>query len=164
MRFKNNYFFLGIFFYLMAAVLAFITLFLLFFPPFASAAGTTFFVVEYESYTWSLCGPDGTCLAINCSFEGCTTPGMHFFVKTLGEVRELVNHNGTEHLSAQKIIMEKQFDTQNDAEMFIKEGERLNNCQEFRGIYNCISDFKLEKQKVENNGLIEQCQIQQIWN
>jgi len=29
----------------------------------------------------------------------CETPSYQFFVKTIGEVRELVKHNGTEHLS-----------------------------------------------------------------
>ena len=60
---------------------------------------TIFFLVEYESYTWNPCNGDA-CLAIICYGPGgmCETPGASFFVKTMGEVREIVDRNGTEHL------------------------------------------------------------------
>ena len=62
---------------------------------------TVFFLVEYKSYTWNPCSGN-TCLAICCGEDctgPCTSPAHQFFVKTLGEVRELIKNNGTEHLS-----------------------------------------------------------------
>ena len=58
---------------------------------------TMFFLVEYESYTWNPCDGD-TCLSIFCGGGDCETPARQFFVKTIREVRELVDKNGTEHL------------------------------------------------------------------
>lgn len=60
---------------------------------------TVFFLVEYEGYEWNPCD-DGNCLAIYCGPSGmCSTPATQYIVKTLGEVREIVDKNGTEHLS-----------------------------------------------------------------
>jgi len=61
---------------------------------------TVFFLVEYESYTWNPC-TGNTCLSICCGEDcmgPCTSPAYQFFVKTLGEVRELIKKNGTDHL------------------------------------------------------------------
>jgi len=58
---------------------------------------TIFFLVEYESYTWNPCSGD-MCLAINCPGGLCESPSQQFFVKTLEEVKTIVDRNGTEHL------------------------------------------------------------------
>jgi hypothetical protein len=59
---------------------------------------TIFYLVEYESYTWDPC-QGNICLTINCPFEGCRADERHFFVKSIGEVRDIVEKNGHEHLS-----------------------------------------------------------------
>lgn len=59
---------------------------------------TVFFLVEYEAYEWNPCS-GGNCLAIYCGEDGmCDTPAKQFFVKTLDEVREIIDRNGTDHL------------------------------------------------------------------
>jgi hypothetical protein len=56
-----------------------------------------FFIVDYSSYTWDPC-TNGNCLTIYCPGGECEVPAQNFIVKTLGEVKEIVNNNGTEHL------------------------------------------------------------------
>ena len=58
---------------------------------------TVFFLVEYEAYEWNPCS-NGTCLSIDCGGPLCKSPPKQFFVKTIEEVRQLVDRNGTDHL------------------------------------------------------------------
>jgi len=59
---------------------------------------TVFFLVEYGAYSWDPCGEEGNCLTIYCPGGVCETPAHQFFVKTLEEVREIIDKNGTKHL------------------------------------------------------------------
>ena len=66
------------------------------------AISTIFYLVEYKAYTWDPCVYDGngiaSCVLINCGIGGCEVGARSFFVKSLDDVKNLVDRNGTEHL------------------------------------------------------------------
>lgn len=57
----------------------------------------TFYVVQYEEYTWSPC-KDGFCYSIACPPGGCATKAERIICAEMACVEEIVNKNGTDHL------------------------------------------------------------------